>query len=121
MIPVRVPRAAVPVLATEREFTELPPQLVGVECLACGEELAPPYVLVYVGRAPDRTKTWDTGGSVPVHKACTAGALVARPATRPEPGEQCSVPGAGTARICVNQLDQPRCPGCPEVRTRIAP
>lgn len=121
MIPVRVPRAAVPVLATEREFTQLPPQLVGVECPACGEELTPPCVLVYVGRAPDRTGAWDTGGAVPVHKACAAGGLPADPPARPAPSEECSVPGEGTARICVNRFDQPRCPGCPEIRHRITP
>lgn len=82
MIPVRVPATAVPVLASEREFTVAGNHpLAGFPCPVCDERLAngQPSVLVFVGIHPEDRKPagWTTGAAVTVHRACAGPAAQA--------------------------------------------
>ena len=85
MIPVRVPAATMPVLASERRFAADRGHPLDVRpCPVCdgplGERVT---VLVFAGIAPEDRKPsgYTTGGAVAVHAACAG-------VPEEEPGEQ---------------------------------
>lgn len=86
IIPVRVPAAAVPVLASERRMTIRPEHpLCDSPCPVCGIPLGGMVtVLVFAGIEPESRKPggWATGAAVAVHAAC-AGVPEEAPGTPP--------------------------------------
>lgn len=98
MIPVRVPTAMTPVLASERRFSILPDHpLYEAQCPVCdgllGEALA---VLVFAGVEPGDRKPagWTTGAAVAVHAFCAVA-----------PGEGPAASLAAGEAVCAAPVD----------------